>query len=199
MTMAGRRTQRGGRRSTALSWALGPGPLALAAALVVLPAAGQKPAPDPVMVLETAKGTIEIQLFASEAPKSVAQIAALVRRSFYRGQRFHRVTPSLAQVGDPRSRDMTYREHWGSGGSGTPINAFEVSKKRTHQRGTVGLGHAGNPMAADSQFYIMKAASPSLDGKYAIVGQVTSGMAAVDKIVETDVIKNAYLKGEGPK
>ena len=181
------------------SRALGLWPLAFCAALA-LPVAAQKPIPDqPVMVLETARGTIEIQLFASEAPKSVAQIAALVRRSFYRGQRFHRVTPTLAQVGDPRSRDMTYREHWGTSGSGTPINAFEVSKKRTHQRGAVGLAHSGNPMTADSQIYIMKAASPSLDGKHAIIGQVTSGMAAVDKIVETDVIKNAYLKGEGPK
>lgn len=185
-------------KTRVVSWALGLRPLALLV-LLTFPVAAQKPAPDPVMVLETAKGTIEIQLFASEAPKSVAQIVALVRRSFYRGQRFHRMEPSLVQVGDPRSRDMTYREHWGSGGSGKPINAFEVSKKRTHQRGTVGLGHAGNPMAADSQFYIMKTASPSLDGKYAIVGQVTSGMAAVDKIVVTDVIKNAYIKGEGPK
>ena len=174
-------------------------PVALAVFLLFPATAAQKPAPDPVMVLETAKGTIEIQLLASEAPKSVAHIVALVRRSFYRGQRFHRVEATLAQVGDPRSRDMTYREHWGSGGSGTPINAFEVSKKRTHQRGTVGLGHSGNPMTADSQFYIMKAASPSLDGKYAIIGQVTTGMATVDKLVVTDLIKNAYIKGEGPK
>src|SRR5262245_54485815 len=135
-------------RRSALSLALCPLTFAL---LLSLPVAAQKPAPDPVLILETAKGTVEIQLFAAEAPKSVAHIVALVRRSFYRGQRFHRVTPTLAQVGDPRSRDMTYREHWGSGGSGTAINAFEVSKKRTHQRGTVGLGHAGNPMAADSQ------------------------------------------------
>ena len=94
---------------------------------------------------------------------------------------------------------MTYREHWGTGGSGTPINAFEVSKKHTHLRGAVGLAHSGNPMTADSQIYMMKAASPSLDGKHAIIGQVTTGMAVVDKIVETDVIKNAYLKAEGSK
>ncbi len=196
-TQQGPRAQ--GQRPRFRSWALGLGPLAVSV-LLSLPAAAQKPIPDkPVLVIETAKGSIEIELFAAEAPKSVAQIVALVRRSFYRGQRFHRVTPSLAQVGDPKSRDMTYRDHWGTSGSGTPINAFEVSKKRTHQRGTVGIAHAGNPMAADSQIYIMKAASPSLDGKHAIIGQVTAGMATVDKIAVADVIKNAYLKGEGPK
>jgi len=151
-------------------------------------------APDPILVLETVKGTIEIRLFRSEAPKSVDHILELMKRSFYRGQRFHRVTASLIQVGDPASRSMARQAYWGTGGSGTPINAFEWSKKRTHVRGAVGLAHSGNPLAADSQIYIMKTASPSLDGKHAVVGQVTSGMAAVDKIAVTDEIKNATIK-----
>jgi cyclophilin family peptidyl-prolyl cis-trans isomerase len=150
----------------------------------------------PILVLETVKGTIEITFFPAEAPKSVEHIVALARNFFYRGQRFHRAEPSLVQFGDPRSRDMTYKEHWGTGGSGRPINAFEVSKKRQHVRGTVGLGHSGNAMAADSQLYIMKRASPSLDGKYAIIGQVTAGMPVVDRIEVADSIKTAYLKGE---
>lgn len=153
----------------------------------------------PVLVLETVKGTIEISFFPVEAPKSVEHIVRLVRNSHYRGQRFHRFEPSLVQFGDPRSRDMTLKDHWGSGGSGKVINAFEVSKKRQHVRGAVGLGHSGNPMAADSQLYIMKRASPSLDGKYAIVGQVTAGMAVVDKIEMADSIKNAYMKGDPKK
>lgn len=153
----------------------------------------------PVMVLDTAKGTIEITLFPGDAPKSIDHIVALVRQGFYRGQRFHRVTASLAQFGDKKSRDMTLKDFWGTGGSGVPINAFEVSKTRKHVRGTVGLGHTGNPMAADSQLYIMKSASPSLDGKYAIVGQVTAGLAIVDKIAVEDSLKNVYMKGEGGK
>ena len=63
--------------------------------------------PDPVFVLETVKGVIEIRLFRSEAPKSVDHLIELIKRSFYRGQRFHRVEKSLAQVGDPQSRDMS--------------------------------------------------------------------------------------------
>jgi len=151
-------------------------------------------APDPVLVLETAKGTIEIRLFRSEAPKSVDHLLELMKRSFYRGQRFHRVLPSLVQVGDPTSRDMSRKDYWGTSNSGSPIGVFELSKKRSHVRGAVGLAHSGNPLSADSQIYIMKTASPSLDGKHAIVGQVISGMAVVDKIVVTDMIKNATVK-----
>ena len=118
----------------------------------------------------------------------------LVKRSFYRGQRFHRVEKSLVQVGDPTSRDMSRQGYWGTGNSGNPIGVFELNRKRQHVRGTVGLGHSGNPLGADSQFYIMKAASPSLDGKYAIIGQVVTGMAVVDKIEVADMIKNTTLK-----
>lgn len=161
------------------------------------PAAAQsKPAaaPDPVFVLETVKGTIEIRLFRSEAPKSVDHMIELIKRSFYRGQRFHRVIASLVQIGDPQSRDMSRQGYWGTGNSGRPIGVFELSKKRLHVRGAVGLGHSGNPANADSQFYIMKTASPSLDGKHAIVGQVVAGMAVVDKIAVPDMIKNTTLK-----
>lgn len=153
------------------------------------------PAPaDPVLVLETVKGTIEIRLFRAEAPQSVDHMLALVKRSFYRGQRFHRVTASLVQVGDPASRDMSRRDYWGSGNSGNPIGVFELSKKRSHLRGAVGLAHSGNPLGADSQFYIMKAPSPGLDGKHAIVGQVVAGMTVVDKVAVPDMIKNTTLK-----
>jgi cyclophilin family peptidyl-prolyl cis-trans isomerase len=161
--------------------------------------ARQAPAANPVVVFETVRGAIEFQLFRAEAPKSTAHLEALVKRGFYRGQRFHRVTPVLAQIGDPQSRNMTLRDWWGRSNSGTPINAFELSKKRMHIAGAVGLAHAGNPMAADSQIYFMKQASPSLDGKHAVVGQVTLGQAVLARIQEADVIKNAFLKGVGPK
>ena len=163
----------------------------------VVPSAVQvkeAPSRDPIVVLETVKGTIEIQLFGSEAPKSVAHVIELVKRSFYRGQRFHRVEKSLVQVGDPQSRDVSKEAYWGNGNSGSPIGVFERSKKRSHVRGAVGLGHSGNPAGADSQFYIMKAASPSLDGKYAVIGQVVAGMAVVDKIAVKDMIKNTTIK-----
>ena len=124
---------------------------------------------------------------------------ALVRRDFYRGHRIHRVTASLVQFGDPNSRDMSRRDYWGKAGSGVPIGVFESSKKRLHVRGAVGLRMAADPQGADSQIYFMKAASPGLDGKHAVIGQVVSGMAVVDKLQETDIVKSVSIKGAGPK
>jgi peptidyl-prolyl cis-trans isomerase B (cyclophilin B) len=173
--------------------------VAVAAAVVAVPVrAWQSPSPapraTPNVVFETAKGTVEIQLFAADAPKSVEHIVNLVRRHFYRGQRIHRVTPSIVQWGDPQSRKMTYQAYWGSGGSGTPINVNEIGKKHSHVRGAVGLAHSGNPFAADSQIYVMKTPSPGLDGKHAIIGRVVAGMAVVDKLQVTDLIKMDNVK-----
>jgi peptidylprolyl isomerase len=151
-------------------------------------------AASPTLVLDTAKGVIEIQLFAEDAPKSVAHITALVRKGLYRGLRFHRVERTLVQVGDPQTRDMSRSAYWGTAGSGKPIGAAEFSKRRTHVRGTVALAHAGDARFADSQFFIMKAPAPPYDGKYTIIGQVVRGMEVVDKLQVPDAIKNATIK-----
>jgi cyclophilin family peptidyl-prolyl cis-trans isomerase len=152
----------------------------------------------PVMVIDTVKGTIQIQLFQNDAPKSVAHILALVNKSFYRAQRFHRAEPTLVQFGDPQSRDMTRIDSWGTGSSYNPIGVAEISKRK-HVRGAVGLAHSGNATLADSQLYIMKAASPSLDGKHAIIGQVIAGLAVVDQIAKGDQIKLVTMKVAGQK
>jgi cyclophilin family peptidyl-prolyl cis-trans isomerase len=170
-------------------------------AAAAAPSAGPGPqagAQGPQVVLETSRGTIEIRLFPADAPKTVEHMLGLFQRNFYRGLRFHRVEATLVQIGDPLSRDMSRRAYWGRGGSGQRVGVAEISKTRRHTRGTVALAHSAGPTTADSQFYIMKAASPSLDGKYAIIGQVTSGMDVVDRIVVGDVIKQTTVKGAGP-
>ena len=149
---------------------------------------------NPVPVFDMQKGSFEIELFQAEAPKSVEHILDLMKRSFYRAQRIHRVTPNLVQFGDPQSRDMSKEPFWGSGGSGSTIGVFELSKKRSNVRGAVGIAHAGNPILADSQLFIVKTDQSGNDGKYAIIGRVTTGMAVVDKLVKTDMIKDARIK-----
>jgi cyclophilin family peptidyl-prolyl cis-trans isomerase len=153
-----------------------------------------------VVVIETAKGAIEFETYPEDAPKTVAHILNLVRRHFYNGQRIHRVEPNFViQMGDPQSRDMTKRDLWGRGaasGSGKPVGVAEISKKRTHKKGAVGMAHAGNAALADSQFYITKRATPALDGRYAVFGQVIAGMDVVDKVEVGDAIKRMYVKGE---
>ena len=145
-----------------------------------------KPA-DPTLSLVTEKGAIQLRLFQSEAPKSVEHILALVKRNFYRAQRFHRVETSLVQFGDPQSRDVSLKDWWGRRSSGAIIGVAEFNK-RTHVRGAVSLAHGGDPKGADSQIFIMKAASPSLNGKHVVIGQVTEGMAIVDGLKVADVI-----------
>lgn len=156
-------------------------------------AAQRGPLPGPVMTIETLKGVIEIQLFRADSPKSVDHVLALVKRNFYRGQRIHRVEPSLVQFGDPASRDMSRRDWWGREGSGDPIGVAEFNKHK-HVRGAVGLAHTGNAAYADSQIYIAKTAMPSLDGKHVVIGQVVKGMDVVDKLQVADVLKNVTVQ-----
>jgi cyclophilin family peptidyl-prolyl cis-trans isomerase len=160
------------------------------------PAAAQSQPAGTTLLMDTAKGMIQIRLFNADAPKSIEHILALVKRNFYRGLRIHRSEASLVQFGDPTSRDVSRRDWWGRAGSGQPIGVAEINK-RPHVRGTVSLAHSGNPQSADSQIFIMKGASPSLDGKHVVIGQVTSGMNVVDQLRVTDVIKNITIKGAG--
>jgi cyclophilin family peptidyl-prolyl cis-trans isomerase len=154
-----------------------------------------KPAPAalPMVVLDTAKGTIELELWPAEAPQSVAHVLALVRGNFYRGQRFHYVNSAVAQFGDPVSRDVTKKASWGLGGSGKKIGVEEFSKKR-FVRGSVGLAHRDGAKTSDSQIFIAKVANPTLDGKYNMIGRVTRGMDVVDKLQVPDLLKNATVK-----
>jgi len=147
----------------------------------------------PVLVIETVKGSIEIETYPGEAPKTVEHIVALARRNFYNGHRIHRVVRGfVVQFGDPLSRDMTKRDRWGSGGSGRTIGVSEV--KRKHVPGSVAAAHPGDPKLADSQIYIAFAAQPKLDRDFTVFGQVTSGMDVARKLVVNDVIRRVTMK-----
>lgn len=168
---------------------------ATAIALVTLagmPAQRATAPPGPSVKIETLKGTFTIQFYRADAPKSVDHIVALIKRNFYRGQRFHRVEASLVQFGDPTSRDMSQRDWWGRGGSGEPIGVAEISARK-HVRGTVALANTGNAKASDSQLYICKVPRAADDGKYTVVGAVTSGMEVVDRLQVADVLRQVTL------
>jgi cyclophilin family peptidyl-prolyl cis-trans isomerase len=156
-----------------------------------------KPSPGagPIIVFETVKGTFEMETYPNEAPKSVDHILKLVKRNFYNGLRVHRVVPGqLVQFGDPLSRDVSKRSSWGTGGSGSPIGVSEVSPKRRHGVGSVGLAHPGDARAADSQMYVMLMPQPKYDGHYVVIGKVISGLDVVAKLSELDVIRRATVK-----
>jgi cyclophilin family peptidyl-prolyl cis-trans isomerase len=156
------------------------------------------PGAGPVVVIDTAKGTIEFETYPAEAPKTVEHILTLVRRNFYNGHRVHRVEPGfVVQFGDPQTRDFTKREFWGMGGSGKAVGVLESNPKRPHGVGAVALAHPRNePEAGDSQMYITLAPQPQLNKDFTVFGRVITGMEVVRKLQINDVIKRVSVKGE---
>jgi peptidylprolyl isomerase len=119
-------------------------------------------------------GTVEIVLRPDLAPHHVERIQTLVRQGFYNGLTFHRVIPGfMAQGGDPKGT--------GEGGSSLPDLKAEFTSV-PFLRGSVGAARADSPDSANSQFFIMYAPHPELDGNYTVMGRVVAGMDAVEKI-----------------
>jgi peptidylprolyl isomerase len=139
-------------------------------------AARAQPALDPenTLYMDLKQGRVVIMLLPDVAPKTVGQIKTLTRQGFYDGTPFHRVIVGfMAQGGDPTGT--------GSGGSKLPNVAAEFSQ-RHFLRGTCGMARTQDPNSGNSQFFIMFAPAPSLDGQYTIWGQVVKGMEYVDEI-----------------
>lgn len=131
--------------------------------------------PENTLYLELKDGRVVIELRPDLAPNHVARIKELAREKFYDGVVFHRVIDGfMAQGGDPTGT--------GTGSSDKPDLKAEFSDSAKHLRGTTSMARAANPDSANSQFFIMLAPSPHLDGQYTIWGQVVGGMEYVDMI-----------------
>jgi peptidylprolyl isomerase len=131
-----------------------------------------------------AQGTIRVDLFEEVAPQHVERITTLAERGAYDGVVFHRVIEGfMAQTGDVEfgrieGGDMARA---GMGGSDLPDLPAEFSEV-SFERGVIGMARAADPDSANSQFFIMFAPAPHLDGQYTVVGRVTEGMEIVDAI-----------------
>jgi cyclophilin family peptidyl-prolyl cis-trans isomerase/HEAT repeat protein len=137
----------------------------------------------PHLYVETAKGTIEIELAVNDAPLTAQQLIALVRREFFTGLPFHRIVPNfVAQGGDPRGD--------GEGGPGFTIR--DELTPRPYLRGTVGLALDWRDTGG-SQFFITHSPQPHLDGRYPVVGHVVAGMDVVDRLQQWDVIQRVRV------
>ncbi|MFY0660931.1 MAG: peptidylprolyl isomerase [Shimia sp.] len=130
-----------------------------------------------------ANGVITIDLLEDVAPKHVEQITALAAEGQYDGVVFHRVIDGfMAQTGDVQHGKMGGDMRMaGRGGSNRPDLPAEFSDIN-YDRGVVGMARSQNPNSANSQFFIMFAPGPFLNGQYTVVGQVTDGMDVVDAI-----------------
>ena len=161
-------------------------------------------------VIETAKGTIKLELYPTAAPKTVANFVNLVNKGFYNGLTFHRVVPGFVIQGrDPKGDGTggpgyTFADEinpWSLGVDEQTIQSYEAQgykydKNLTSHKmevGALAMANSG-PNTNGSQFFIVTdSAQPSLDGKHTVFGRVTEGMDVVRKIQQGDMMKEIKI------
>jgi peptidyl-prolyl cis-trans isomerase B (cyclophilin B) len=150
-------------------------------------AESSEPAPGslPLAVLRVQNfGEIRIELLPHRAPETVANFEKLADEGFYDGTTFHRVIPEfMIQGGDPNSKDRDPRND-GLGGPGYTIpDEFDGA---LHRRGALSMANTGRPGSGGSQFFVLVADAPHLDGRHSVFGRVVDGMDVVDRIVAVE-------------
>ena len=148
---------------------------------------------DPIVVMNTTKGTIKVQIFKSGAPKTAENFLDLVARKFYDGLTFHRYEPGFCiQGGDPKGT--------GTGGFKDPVTnkertiPLEVSKNLKHDTaGVLAMARSNDPNSASSQFYFTLGPANFLDMNYAVFGKVTEGLDAVIALRQGDKMTEVSL------
>ena len=136
---------------------------------------------NPIITIEMENGDImKAELYPEIAPNTVRNFISLCQKGFYDGVIFHRVIPGfMIQGGDPEGR--------GTGGPGYSIrgeftaNGFVNELK--HTKGVLSMARTSYPDSAGSQFFIMVADAPHLDGQYAAFGKIVEGMEATEAIL----------------
>lgn len=133
-------------------------------------------------------GTIQLELYANQAPITVSNFCDLVQSGFYNGLTFHRIIKGfMVQGGDPKGD--------GTGGSGRTIkgefSANGVSNVLQHKRGTISMARSSANDSASSQFFIMQEENSSLDGQYAAFGKVTEGIEVVDALCDLVAVQDS--------
>jgi peptidyl-prolyl cis-trans isomerase B (cyclophilin B) len=134
---------------------------------------------------KTAKGDIEVDLFAADAPKTVNNFVFLARDKFYDGLNFHRVIDGfVSQGGCPRGD--------GRGGPGYTFEDETRNNPHLHQAGSLSMANAG-PNTNGSQFFICHGPQPHLDRKHTVFGQVRSGQDVVTSLKNGDKINEVII------
>ena len=139
---------------------------------------------NPIVTITMENGDVfKAELYPETAPNTVANFVNLVESGFYNGLIFHRVIPGfMIQGGDPTGTGM--------GGPGYSIKGEFASNgfrnPLRHTRGVLSMARSMMPNSAGSQFFVMHADAPHLDGQYAAFGKVIEGMEAVDHVAETE-------------
>jgi peptidyl-prolyl cis-trans isomerase B (cyclophilin B) len=135
--------------------------------------------------IETSRGTIVVDLFAKEAPKTVNNFVFLAREGFYDGTVFHRVIKDfMIQGGDPTGT--------GTGGPGYRFEDEFKGNPNKHKVGSLSMANAG-PGTNGSQFFITHIVTDWLDGKHTVFGEVRSGQDVVNAVKQGDTLKSVTI------
>ena len=136
--------------------------------------------------IDTSRGTIKVKLHADKVPKTIANFEKLAKQGFYNGLKFHRVIENfMVQTGCPQGT--------GTGGPGYKFaDEFHPDLKHSGP-GVLSMANAG-PNTNGSQFFITHVATPWLDGKHSVFGQVTEGQDVVNAIKQGDIMKSVVIE-----
>ena len=156
---------------------------------------------DPIVVMETNKGIIKVDIYKADVPKTAGNFLDLVSKGFYDGLTFHRYEPGFCiQGGDPQ----------GTGGGGyidpktheertipletSPAMVGKNPKLKHSTAGVIAMARSDRPDSASSQFYFTLDPANFLDGKYAVFGKVTDGLDVVKQLRKGDKMTKVYVQ-----
>jgi len=144
-----------------------------------------------IATIDTSRGTIKVNLHDDKAPKTVANFEKLAKQGFYNGLKFHRVIENfMIQTGCPQGT--------GTGGPGYKFaDEFHPALKHSGP-GVLSMANSG-PNTNGSQFFITHVATPHLDGKHSVFGQVIEGQNVVNAIKQGDVMKSVTVTDAAEK
>jgi peptidyl-prolyl cis-trans isomerase B (cyclophilin B) len=164
-----------GSRKKKLLIALG---VVIAAVVAVVVITTMPEEPKTYATIETEKGNLVLELFASDVPRTVNNFVTLAREGFYDGLTFHRVVPGfVVQGGDPNGD--------GTGGPGYQFD--DEITEHTHVAGALSMANSG-PNTNGSQFFITYTPQHHLDGVHSVFGQLIEGMDVLERIEQGDVM-----------
>ncbi|HJX12095.1 MAG TPA: peptidylprolyl isomerase [Dehalococcoidales bacterium] len=136
--------------------------------------------------IDTEKGTLVLELFAKDVPKTVNNFVFLARQGYYDGTTFHRVIPVfMAQGGDPT----------GTGRGGPGYRFEDEFTSHGHDAGVISMANAG-PNTNGSQFFITYVPVHQLDGKHSVFGKLTQGTDVLEGITPRDPSQNPQFEGD---
>jgi peptidyl-prolyl cis-trans isomerase B (cyclophilin B) len=146
---------------------------------------------NPIVTITTEYGVIKAELYPDSAPNTVNNFLSLANQGFYNGLIFHRVIKGfMIQGGDPAGTGMGGPNYTIAGefkANGYPNNI-------KHTRGVISMARSQNYNSAGSQFFIMHADAPHLDGQYAAFGKVTEGIEVIDEIAKCQTTGDRPVK-----